>query len=1198
MDNNTFNLKTPSLSRGILVVILGLLLFSTGMGAFGILLGLLFIGYGIFEMVMFSQKSSQMSVSRPAWKKMDEQQPDASQGCGLKHYHMVDTIIGLVVGVVACAVYILTAEATASWWDCGEYIATANKLQVGHPPGAPSFQLLGRLFSMFSEPEDVAHAVNIMSAVCSGLTIMFLYWGITLLAKHMLPDPKNASVKDFRTWAVFAAGLVGAFAYCFSDSFWFSAVEGEVYAMSSFFTALVFWAILKWEEQSDDKHSMRWIVLISLLVGIAIGVHLLNLLTVPAIFYVVYFKKWPKVTWGGFLLTGAISFVTLALILWVIIPGIVNLDSAFDVFFVNTLGLPFNTGTIFYFVLIAAVVVWGLWYSQHRKRPMLNAALMSFAMLVIGYSTFFVLVIRANTNTPLNENCPKDAVSMRAYLGREQYGETPLLTGHYFTERPINYEHGYTKYVRGKDADGNDRYIPAAYEMKYVYDDNTPSHLLPRMWSTQRDVHPIYYRFWTEMEEMDLEMGTAPTMGDNFRFMNRYQFGWMYWRYFMWNFAGRQNDQQGHYFNTDGTRDYLKGNWISGIRFFDAARLGPQSDLPDFMANDKSRNVYFLLPLLLGLIGLIYHIIRHPNDAFIVLLMFIMTGMAIAFYLNMPPCQPRERDYAFVGSFSFFAIWIGLGVMGLSEWISAIFADKKEKAYKVVMPVVFVLCLLGAPVLMACQNWDDHDRSEKTAARDFAENYLKSIKKNGILVTFGDNDTFPLWYAQEVEGTRTDVRILNYTLSGMYWYVEQLYNKLYESDPLPFTLTKDFYGLGVDQIVLLDNEPKEDYPLKPDADGYYELTEVLAELRDHPEKYHLDDYFAWYCKKHNMPMYSIDDTSYYLPVNKVKMTLDIPALVKAGVVTEEMAKGMDTVIRWQVKKGEFESYRKAYDNYRKNDPQRAMQLLPIRTSLMRHELMLLDIVGTNNFKRDINIGYPKQSGIDKLFPDIMEYSIVDGLNYKLVPYNTDPDFVCEDCHVKYKQLYACPQCGKPSGWRMYTETSADYFLNGVNGKALRWGNLDKDIYIDPVSREQFVPRLYQAVVLLAREENEIGHNDKAQKLLDMYPKNFPYKNFRPDGIPPQYVEIYYDIYGDKKIDKVKELWSWMFDYNSALVEYYSRFDYDKAAGVETVFYQALQSMAYLQAIAQDKMNDAALAKKAEDILKQYTPPELMSGQVE
>jgi len=1130
MDNKFFKLTNPSLTRGILVMILGMLVFSTGLGAFGTFVGLLCLAYGVYEAVKFSQESKNAVVGRPAWKKTVESQPEENEGCGLKRYHMVDNIMGLIVGVVACAVYIMTAEATASWWDCGEYIATANKLQVGHPPGAPSFQLLGRLFSMFSDQADVAHAVNVMSAVCSGLTIMFLYWGITLLAKHLLPDPKNVSLKDARTWAVFASGLVGAFAYCFSDSFWFSAVEGEVYAMSSFFTALVFWAILKWEEQSDDKHSMRWIVLISLLVGVAIGVHLLNLLTVPAIFYVVYFKKWPKVTWKGFLLTGVLSFVTLALILWAIIPGIVNLDSAFDVFFVNTLGLPFNSGTIFYFALLVALVIWGLWFSQKKKRPVLNAAIMSFAMLVIGYSTFFILVIRANTNTPLNENAPKDAVAMRAYLGREQYGETPLLTGHYYTETPVDMEKGYTKYVRGTDENGNDRYIAAAYDMKYVY--NTPSHFLPRMWSTQRDIHPVYYRYWTDTYD-----GSEPTMGDNLTFMNRYQFGWMYWRYFMWNFAGRQNDQQGHYFNTDGTRDYLKGNWICGINAIDETRLGPQSDLPDFMANDKSRNVYYLLPLLLGLIGLIYHVVKHPNDAFIVVLMFIMTGMAIAFYLNMPPCQPRERDYAFVGSFSFFAIWIGLGVMGLAEWVSDLFKEKKEKVYKVVMPVVFVVSFLAVPCLMACQNWDDHDRSEKTAARDFAENYLNSVKKNGILITFGDNDTFPLWYAQEVEGTRTDVRILNYTLSGMYWYVEQLFNKLYESDPLPFTLTKDFYGLGQDQVAL------------EQSGNYREVTEVLAEVRDNPGKY--------------MRRTMAGDEILVLPTNRFQITLDIPALEKAGVIPAELVGSVDSVIRWEIKRG----------------------------ALGRHELMLLDIVGTNKFMRDINIGYPKQSGIDKIFPDIMEYSIMDGLNYKLVPYRSDRIFTCENCGIRYRQNYVCPQCQKTSSdWRTYTATSADYFLNEVK----RWGSLDKDIYIDPVSREQFVPRLYQTIALLAREENELGHKDVAMKLLEQYHKYYPNKNFLPETLPPQYLDIYKNIYGVEHIDKVKEAWMWMFNYHGAMAKYCASFTGEKKSGVESELIQSLQAVAYLQKFASETLKDAELSKKAEEVLQRYTPAELLA----
>ena len=418
----------------------------------------------------------------------------------MKQYHWVNNIIGWVIGIVACTVYILTAEATASWWDCGEYIATAVKLQVGHPPGAPSFQLIGRLFSMFSDPYTAAHAINIMSALCSGFTILFLFWSITLLAKHLLPDPKNPNIKDPRTWGVFAAGIVGALAYTFSDTFWFSAVEGEVYAMSSFFTSVVFWATLKWEEQSDDPRSMRWFLLISLLVGIAIGVHLLNLLTIPAIVYVVYFKRTKKVTFWGFLLSGVLSVILLAVILWGIIPGIVNLESAFDVFFVNKMHAHFNTGTVVYFILLFLIIA-GVLVLTHLKRfkgsRILNAAVLSFVMLLIGYSTFFILVIRANTNTPLNENAPKDAVALRAYLGREQYGDYPIFSGQFYTAgNPIKADKGYTKYIRGTDDKGRDCYIPAAYAMKYKYD---PRHtgMFPRMWSPDTDrKHPQFYEYW------------------------------------------------------------------------------------------------------------------------------------------------------------------------------------------------------------------------------------------------------------------------------------------------------------------------------------------------------------------------------------------------------------------------------------------------------------------------------------------------------------------------------------------------------------------------------------------------------------------------------------------------------------------------------------------------------------------------------
>ncbi|MCR4659766.1 MAG: DUF2723 domain-containing protein [Bacteroidales bacterium] len=1026
----------------------------------------------------------------------------------MKQYHLANNIIGWVICAIACAVYVLTAEATASWWDCGEYIATAFKLQVGHPPGAPTFQLIGRMFSMFSDPTTAAHAVNVMSALCSGFTILFLFWGITLLGKHLLPDPKKPSLKDPRTWAVFAAGVVGALAYTFTDTFWFSAVEGEVYAMSSFFTAVVFWAILKWEEQSDDPRSLRWLILICLLVGVAIGVHLLNLLTVPAIVYVVYFKKWPKTTLKGFIISGVVSVVLLAVILWGIIPGIVNVDSAFDVFFVNTLGLPFNSGTIFFFVLLAAAVVWGLWYTHKKGKPIANAALLGFTMLVVGYSTFFVLVIRANTNTPLNENAPKDAVAMRAYLGREQYGDTPLLTGQFYTAgRPIDVKQGYTKYVKGKDERGKDRYIAVSHAQKYVYRQNHTG-VFPRMWSDDaKRGHPKFYEYWAGKVRGDHK----PTGSQNLKFFNRYQLGWMYWRYFMWNFAGRQNDIQGHYFNEDGSRDYIDGNWISGIKFIDEARLGPQDNLPDHLKNNKARNTYYLLPLILGIIGLVYHCVKNKKDAFIVFIMFFMTGLAIAIYLNMPPKQPRERDYAFVGSFSFFAIWIGLAVMGLAEWITK--ALKNEKLYKLVLPVVFVLGMAGAPVILAAENWDDHDRSEKYAARDFAQNYLGSVKKNGILVTFGDNDTFPLWYAQEVEGTRTDVRILNYTLSGMYWYVEQLFNKLYDSDPLPFTLPKSYYGLGRDVMYIMDR-----------SNDYLEVSDVLAMVRDHPDRFTIEQR---------------GEKLMYLPTKRFKITLDVDALVREGIITEEEAARVNPEIRWEVNKG----------------------------NLYRHELMMLDILGTNKFMREINIMNPGY--IRDVFPLVDRYSVQEAMNFKLIPY------------------------ARNAADSRYTPTSADYFMHGRDGEPLKWGNLNSDIYIDPVS-DNMVTAQRQTFIVLSSELYARGDTVKARQLLDLCEEMFPVRNF-PRNVYAIYIytgnqnyldviRLYRELYG---VERAREIWQQAYEYYCQDAAYYSQFRGTKAAGVRGEYQTSLQLLGLLSDMARRSLGDNELAAQVDSLLTTY-----------
>ena len=1090
----------------------------------------------------------------------------------LKQYHLVNNAIGWLIGIVACAVYILTAEATASWWDCGEYIATAYKLQVGHPPGAPTFQLIGRLFSLFTDPYHAAFAVNVMSAVASGLGIMFLYWTITLLGKKLL-KPEEISLCNTKTWAVFAAGVVGALAYTFTDTYWFSAVEGEVYAMSSFFTAVVFWAILKWEEQADDKYSLRWLVLISFLVGIAIGVHLLNLLTIPAIVYVVYFKKYPKTTVKGFIVSGVISLVILAAVLWGVIPGIVNLSCDFDVFFVNKLHMGFNSGTVVFFALVAVFVLWALWNNSNRKRPgqtvntvvlavlfvllfaakigagsfsfgflvvmallgvaayyiiksknraVVNTAVMSFLLLVIGYSTFFLLVIRANTNTPLNENAPKDAVAMRAYLGREQYGETPLMTGPYYTAgNPVGTENDYAKYIRTKDGEGRDYYKVASHAVKYKYNE-AHTGFFPRMYSPDNNrQHPLYYRYWAG----DPEPGQKPSFGQNMKFFHRYQMGWMYWRYFMWNFAGRQNDIQGHHFD-DNTGlqgvhypsvNYTDGNWISGINYVDEARLGPQDNLPDNLANNKARNRYYMLPLLLGMLGLVYHSVKNRKDAFVTLIMFFMTGLAIAIYLNMPPRQPRERDYAFVGSFYFFCIWIGLGVYALYDWLSTKM-EKKERSYylyaalacivlgvalgrgwfilamvgavllivsfvklpKVVaLPVAFVLSM-GVPILLAAENWDDHDRSQKTAARDFAKNYLGNADPNSVLVTFGDNDTFPLWYVQEVEGWRTDVRILNYTLSGMHWYVEQLYNKLYESDPLPFTFSKELYGLGHEVFVPDPNGPR------------MEVTDALQRVMKDRKRYVRADRMG-------------GDSVVYLPTNKFSITLDKPKLLANGIITAEQAETMPDVINFDI------NIRRGY--------------------LMRNEMMMLDILGTNRFERHINImntGY-----IRDVFPVVDNYSMEDGMVSLLVPYPVSGE--------RYQ----------------YTDRTADYLLNGIRNAdgtytPLAWGNLDKDIYVDPVSKNMGdVQR--QMFFLVSYQMLAKGDTVGAKKAVELSDRYFPKANFPNDRYAIMKLYAYSHL-GDQV--RAYDVMCDIFEYYRQYMVYCKQFPSDKAQGVNRMLSDA------------------------------------------
>ena len=721
-------------------------------------------------------------------------------------YRLVNIISGWVVFLIAAIVYISTLEPTASFWDCGEYIACAWGLESGHPPGAPFFLILARVFGLlsFGNNMDVAWWVNCMSGLASAATVMFLFWTITHLARKIVLS-KHEKFSQGRMVLIMIAGMCGALTYAFTDSFWFSAVEGEVYALSSLFTAMVFWAMLKWEEQADEASSDRWIVFIAALIGLSIGVHLLNLLTIPALVFIWYFRRTSKITIAGLLKTFVVAVILLGGIQDVLIPGIVSLAGKTELFFVNTMGMRFNSGIIVFFCVLVALIGLGLWYSVKNKIRWLNTTVLSFLVLLLGYSSFLVIVIRANAGTPINENNPSDPVSLLSYLNREQYGDWPLLYGPQYNT-PYDAEEPWV--------DGNPVYVKDEASGKYIVSDSrrksVPNYasegcvLFPRMWSSG---HEGAYTNWVPIKGNPVEFpgghGTTttvniPTFAENMQFFVSYQMGWMYLRYFMWNFVGRQNDAAGYGGDAEG-------NWRSGVNLIDDYRIGNHNLEPTLMKHNKANNRYFFLPFLLGLIGMMYHFVYAKRDALITTLLFLFTGMAIVFYLNQTPWQPRERDYAYVGSFYAWAIWIGLGVMFIYDF-------KKTIGRTVALTLAVSLSAL-IPALVLFQNWDDHNRSGRTVARDLAVSMLESCEKNAILFTYADNDTFPLWYAQEVLGVRRDVRIVCLSLFRSDWYINQAKKKQYTSEPLPITMdswqyrdgTRDWLSVEGSDTMLLEN---------------------------------------------------------------------------------------------------------------------------------------------------------------------------------------------------------------------------------------------------------------------------------------------------------------------------------------------------------------------------------------------------------
>jgi hypothetical protein len=696
-------------------------------------------------------------------------------------FNRINNITGWIVCIISCTVYILTAEASGSLWDCGEFVSSAYKLQIPHPPGAPLFVLIGRLFIILfgDNPHTAAKAVNVMSAIVSGLTILFLFWTITHFAKKMVQKEKEA-LDNSQIIAVIAAGTVGSLAYTFSDSFWFSAVEGEVYALSSLFTAIVFWAILKWESAVDSEvqtglSADRWIIFIFFMMGLSIGVHLLNLLTIPAIVMVYYYKQY-KATKGGALLAFIIGCLITGIIQKAVIQYTVNWAGSFDIFFVNTLGLPFFIGFAAFFILMAVVIVYALKWADKKKKKFLQLGLWSFTFMLIGYSTYITTMIRSNADPAVDVFNVDNPLSLAGYLSREQYGDFPLLYGQKFTAEPIEYKETSTKYIKA-----DNHYAENGKDMQYVYDENQMM-LFPRVWdgSNEQNHRDYYAQFLNIGKNQDGTFERDPDFADNIKFFLGYQVYWMYFRYFMWNFSGRQNDVQGMF--PGNVRD---GNWITGIPFIDNILYGDQSLLPDSSKNNKANNKLFMLPFLLGIAGLFYQYKKTGKDVNVTLILFLSTGFAIVIYLNQPGYQPRERDYAFVGSFYAFAIWIGLGVLQVVAWLS------KKLNKTIATNTAALACLIAVPVLMASQEWDDHDRSKKVLAKDLAKDYLESCAPNAILFTTADNDTYPLWYAQEVEGIRPDVRVMILTLLSTDWHINQMRYKINESNPVDVIWTQD-----------------------------------------------------------------------------------------------------------------------------------------------------------------------------------------------------------------------------------------------------------------------------------------------------------------------------------------------------------------------------------------------------------------------
>ena len=1020
----------------------------------------------------------------------------------MKQFRIVDNALGWLSFLIAAFVYCSTIEPTASFWDCPEFISTGYKLEIGHPPGAPFFMLTANLFSQFvSDPSEVARMVNTMSALLSAATILFLFWSITHLVRRLLLRD-NSEMTLGKMITIEASGLVGALIYTFSDTFWFSAVEGEVYAYSSAFTAVVFWLILKWEEHADEPHSDRWLVLIMYMTGLSIGVHLLNLLCLPAIVLVYYYRKYPNLQGNadlkGSLIALGISVVILAAVLYGVVPGIVRVGGWFELFFVNTLGCPFNTGEIIYIALLVGIIIWAIWETYNdrsekreniaflasvamlgipfygfgwssvvigiivlailwfvvnykRKGVALvnsrikNTSLLCMLMLMIGYSSYALIVIRSSANPPMDQNSPEDIFTLGEYLSREQYGSRPLLYGQAYTSqvelqkdgdvcRPASTK-GAPVYQR-KDkasADEKDSYFVVRTKDEYKYAQNM---LFPRMYSS---AHTNAYESWMGgVEGNDVpydrcgEMISVkvPSQLENIRFFLSYQCNFMYWRYFMWNFAGRQNDLQGN-----GELEH--GNWITGFDWFDNWRLGDQSKLPDELKNNKGHNVFYCLPLLLGLIGLFWQSLRKGQKGirqfWVVFFLFFMTGLAIVIYLNQTPMQPRERDYAYAGSFYAFAIWCGMGVAAIIEEIT-----RRLKGHEAVIASIIGIACLLVPIQMASQTWDDHDRSGRYTCRDFGRNYLMSLEEKGnpIIFTNGDNDTFPLWYNQDVEGQRTDARVCNLSYLQTDWYIDQMKRPAYDSPALPINWSRLEYCAGTNEYVTVEPALKESvkalYETYPEearkmfGDNPYELKNVL--------KYWVRNDITKE-QKEVMKILLGDSDTHVIPTDTVYVTIDKEAVKKSG-----MLMAADSI------------------------PDRMVISLKGKRALYKGDVMMLELIANCNWTRPI---YVALTVGEENYMNLGDNFVQEGLVNRITPFTTNA-----------------------RGAKNFdTKRTYDRMMN-----KFRFGGLDTPgIYLDEtVMRMCWTHR--RAFVNLAMNLVNEGDDKKAAKVLAYLDKNIPEYN--------------------------------------------------------------------------------------------------------